>query len=120
MKKDKKVEKEKEREGIFEILTPSTFPERVVEEVASGEAWQEVFNASGWHEKMWERLQQFEEKVVTAVGDQLYDQGPDEQRERWNVIGSLFYCVTVITTIGTLLGYTIFRCILLIFNVLRV
>ncbi|XP_063874780.1 uncharacterized protein LOC135108080 [Scylla paramamosain] len=74
--------------------------ERVVGEVASGGAWQEVFNSSGWHEEMRERLQRFEDALVTAVGNQLYDQGPDEQRERWNVIGSLFYCVTVITTIG--------------------
>lgn len=65
-----------------------------------GEDWHEALNASSWHEEVQERLQQFEEEVVEAVGNQLYDQGPDEQRERWNVIGSLFYCVTVITTIG--------------------
>lgn len=65
-----------------------------------GEGWLEALNASGWHKEVRDVLKEYEEKVVEAVGDQLYDQGPDEQRERWNVIGSLFYCVTVITTIG--------------------
>ena len=70
--------------------------------MAGGEAWQEMFNSSGWHEEMRRRLREFEDALVTAVEEQLYDQGPDEQREKWNVIGSLFYCVTVITTIGRL------------------
>ncbi|MPC12936.1 Potassium channel subfamily K member 18 [Portunus trituberculatus] len=86
------------RPEVFQNKIPCR--ERVVGEVAGGGAWQVVFNSSGWHEEIQERLRRFEDDLVTAVGDQLYDQGPDEQRERWNVIGSLFYCVTVITTIG--------------------
>ncbi|XP_050737452.1 uncharacterized protein LOC127008962 isoform X2 [Eriocheir sinensis] len=76
--------------------------ERMVGEVVGGggEGWLEALNATGWHEEVREVLEEYEKKVVEAVGNQLYDQGPDEQRERWNVIGSLFYCVTVITTIG--------------------
>ncbi|XP_045603253.1 uncharacterized protein [Procambarus clarkii] len=62
--------------------------------------WREIFNSSRWQEEVEKRLEEFEERLVRAASNQLYDQGPDKQREKWNVIGSLFYCVTVITTIG--------------------
>ena len=44
--------------------------------------------------------QDFEAGVVTAVEDGIYDYTVEAQREDWSFISSLFYCVTVITTIG--------------------
>lgn len=73
--------------------------ERAGQELSSQD-WREIFNSSRWREEVMDRLAEFEAQLVTAVSNQLYDQGPDKQREKWNVIGSLFYCVTVITTIG--------------------
>ncbi|KAK4293566.1 hypothetical protein Pmani_033746 [Petrolisthes manimaculis] len=60
----------------------------------------DVVNVTGWFEEVKEQLEKFEGELVEAVDSDLYDQSPDDQRERWNIIGSLFYCVTVITTIG--------------------
>ncbi|KAG7166549.1 uncharacterized protein LOC121869379 isoform X2 [Homarus americanus] len=73
--------------------------ERAGEELSSRD-WREIFNSTRWQEEVMERLTDFEDRLVTAVSNQLYDQDPDKQRERWSIIGSLFYCVTVITTIG--------------------
>ncbi|XP_071532188.1 uncharacterized protein [Panulirus ornatus] len=62
--------------------------------------WQEILESTIWQEDVKHRLMRFEQLLVTAVQDQVYDLGQDEQKDRWSVIGSLFYCVTVITTIG--------------------
>ncbi|KAK7068170.1 hypothetical protein SK128_005047, partial [Halocaridina rubra] len=61
--------------------------------------WHSILNSTIWQEQMMDLLIRFQENVTEAVEKQLYDQGPDVQRERWSIIGSLFYCVTVITTI---------------------
>merc|ERR1719259_207707 len=45
-------------------------------------------------------ISEFEAGVVSAVSDGSYDNDFAAQREHWNYISALFYCVTVITTIG--------------------
>ncbi|XP_068201471.1 uncharacterized protein [Palaemon carinicauda] len=62
--------------------------------------WRSILNSTIWQDEVTELLERFERELKDAVESQLYDQGPDDQRERWNIIGSLFYCFTVITTIG--------------------
>ncbi|XP_047501822.1 uncharacterized protein LOC125047588 [Penaeus chinensis] len=75
----------------------------ITEEVGfqlNGSHWRDLLTSAAWQERVLQQLEAFEEDLVESVRNQTYDQGPEEQRKRWSVIGSLFYCVTVITTIG--------------------
>ena len=64
---------------------------------------------SQWREEVNYELEKFQNSAKQAAEDGLYDQTPDKQREQWNIIGSLFYCVTVITTIGKIYNYSFSR-----------
>nr|XP_027212715.1 uncharacterized protein LOC113805849 [Penaeus vannamei] len=75
----------------------------ITEEVGvqlNGSHWRDLLASAAWQERVLQQLEAFEEDLVESVRNQTYDQGPEEQKKRWSVIGSLFYCVTVITTIG--------------------
>lgn len=48
-----------------------------------------------------ERMDYYEKLLETYVKDNINMDYPDETLNPWTYMGSLFYCFTVVTTIGT-------------------
>lgn len=66
-----------------------------------------VLNESVWIMNATKILEEFESKIVQSIKYRGWDGNEDINKLRWTKIGSLFYSIIVITTIGKRHPYTI-------------
>lgn len=57
-------------------------------------------NLTAWRLEIMKNIELHENEVMEAVQEDRYNKTTEDFEERWNIINSLFFCVTVITTIG--------------------
>ena len=60
----------------------------------------EVLHQENWTAEVTDQLRRFEKTLIIAMKEKGWDGKEDEASIRWTFSGSLFYSITVITTIG--------------------
>ena len=53
-----------------------------------------------WTQEVTHSLKKFEKQLIIALKEKGWDGKEDEATVTWTFAGALFYCITVITTIG--------------------
>lgn len=66
---------------------------------------QSVLNESQWLGNATRKLEEFESDIVRSMKILGWDGNEDQHKLRWTKIGSLFYSIIVITTIGRLSSF---------------
>lgn len=61
---------------------------------------QPVLHQENWTKSVIEKLQGFENELVTAMRKRGWDGSEDKRSLQWTFTGALFYSIIVITTIG--------------------
>merc|ERR1719412_709208 len=60
----------------------------------------EVLHQDNWTQEVTHSLKKFEKQLIIALKEKGWDGKEDENTVTWTFAGALFYCITVITTIG--------------------
>ena len=60
----------------------------------------EVLHQENWTTEVSSSLKRFEKQLIIALKEEGWDGKEDEGTVTWTFAGALFYCITVITTIG--------------------
>ena len=60
----------------------------------------EVLHQENWTSEVSSSLKRFEKQLIIALKEEGWDGKEDEGTVTWTFAGALFYCITVITTIG--------------------
>ena len=60
----------------------------------------EVLHQENWTQEVTVSLKKFEKQLIIALKEKGWDGKEDETTVTWTFAGALFYCITVITTIG--------------------
>ena len=60
----------------------------------------EVLRQDNWTAEVTHQLELFEKSLIIALKEKGWDGKEDEDQVTWTFAGSLFYSITVITTIG--------------------
>jgi len=60
----------------------------------------EVLHQENWTAEVTTSLKKFEKQLIIALKEKGWDGKEDETSVTWTFAGALFYCITVITTIG--------------------
>jgi len=60
----------------------------------------EVLHQDNWTQEVTHSLKKFEKQLIIALKEKGWDGKEDEATVTWTFAGALFYCITVITTIG--------------------
>ena len=61
----------------------------------------DVLHQENWTSEVTSSLKKFEKQLIIALKEKGWDGKEDESTVTWTFAGALFYCITVITTIGT-------------------
>ena len=64
-----------------------------------------MLHQDNWTQEVTHSLKKFEKQLIIALKEKGWDGKEDEATVTWTFAGALFYCITVITTIGKLLKY---------------
>ena len=62
----------------------------------------EVLHQENWTTEVSSSLKRFEKQLIIALKEDGWDGKEDEGTVTWTFAGALFYCITVITTIGNI------------------
>ena len=62
----------------------------------------EVLHQENWTSEVSSSLKRFEKQLIIALKEEGWDGKEDEGTVTWTFAGALFYCITVITTIGNI------------------
>ena len=62
----------------------------------------EVLHQENWTSEVTSSLKKFEKQLIIAMKEKGWDGKEDESTVTWTFAGALFYCITVITTIGNI------------------
>ena len=62
----------------------------------------EVLHQENWTTEVSSSLKRFEKQLIIALKEEGWDGKEDEGTVTWTFAGALFYCITVITTIGNI------------------
>ena len=62
----------------------------------------EVLHQENWTTEVSFSLKRFEKQLIIALKEEGWDGKEDEGTVTWTFAGALFYCITVITTIGNI------------------
>lgn len=60
----------------------------------------QVLSQDNWTSEVVTELRTFEKNLIIALKERGWDGSEDETQVNWTFAGSLFYSITVITTIG--------------------
>jgi len=60
----------------------------------------DVLHQENWTSEVTSSLKKFEKQLIIALKEKGWDGKEDESTVTWTFAGALFYCITVITTIG--------------------
>ena len=60
----------------------------------------QVLHQDNWTQEVTHSLKKFEKQLIIALKEKGWDGKEDEATVTWTFAGALFYCITVITTIG--------------------
>ena len=63
----------------------------------------EVLHQENWTSEVTSSLKKFEKQLIIAMKEKGWDCKEDESTVTWTFAGALFYCITVITTIGKII-----------------
>ena len=63
----------------------------------------EVLHQENWTSEVTSSLKKFEKQLIIAMKEKGWDGKEDESTVTWTFAGALFYCITVITTIGKII-----------------
>ena len=64
----------------------------------------EVLHQENWTSEVTSSLKKFEKQLIIAMKEKGWDGKEDESTVTWTFAGALFYCITVITTIGKIIN----------------
>ena len=59
-----------------------------------------MLHQDNWTQEVTHSLKKFEKQLIIALKEKGWDGKEDEATVTWTFAGALFYCITVITTIG--------------------
>ena len=64
-----------------------------------------MLHQDNWTQEVTHSLKKFEKQLIIALKEKGWDGKEDEATVTWTFAGALFYCITVITTIGLVNSY---------------